>query len=110
MTPEVFAGVGASPGSVAGTAFVIPEEGVAVDVPVGSILVARLIHPYQAPLLLRVAAVVCEEGGLLQHAATLAREFRIPAVVGVRKATTIFRTGQRLEVRGDTGRVIRLEA
>src|SRR5262245_8487788 len=95
--PSSYAGAGAAPGRAAGTAFILASDGGAGDVPPGAILVARLIHPFHAPLFLRVAAVVAEEGGLLQHTATLAREFGIPAVVGLPEATTIFHTGERLE-------------
>jgi phosphohistidine swiveling domain-containing protein len=102
-------GTGAAPGRAVGPAFVLASDGDVTDMPAGAILVARLIHPFQAPLFLRVAAVVAEQGGLLQHTATLAREFGIPAVVGLPEATTIFRTGESLEVNGDTGEVRRAD-
>jgi pyruvate,water dikinase len=79
-----------------------------LDVPAGSILVARLTNPYLAPLFARVAAVVVEEGGLLQHATRLAVEFGLPAVVGVPGATDLLVEGELVEVRGDTGEVVRL--
>jgi phosphohistidine swiveling domain-containing protein len=106
---SVFKGLGAAPGRAVGIAYVLPDTSDALDVPAGAILVVRLIHPYHSPLFFRIGAVVCEEGGLLQHAATLAREFGVPAVLGLPEATAIFRTGERLEVRGDAGEVIRLE-
>ena len=106
---RVHKGIGAAPGRMVGVAHVLSDTGDASDVPAGAVLVARLIHPYQSPLFFRVGAVVTEEGGLLQHAAILAREFGVPAVLGVGNATEIFRTGERLEVRGDTGEVIRLD-
>src|SRR5207247_2053271 len=53
------------------------------------------------------AGLVVEEGGLLQHATRLAREFGIPAVVGVARATELFSDGEILEVSGDTGEVTR---
>jgi pyruvate,water dikinase len=80
-----------------------------VGVPRGCILVAGIIHPHLAPLLLRCSGVVVEEAALLQHATTLAREFRIPVVLGVRDALGIFRDGDRLEIDGDAGRVIRYD-
>lgn len=78
-----------------------------VTIPAGSILVLRIMHPHLAPLFSNVAAVVVEEGAVLQHATTLAREFGVPAVVGLRGATEIFRESERLEVNGDTGEVTR---
>ena len=107
MSAEVHRGLGAAPGRVAGTARVILARDDAMDVPAGSVLVTRIVNPYMAPLFFRIAAVVVEEGGLLQHATTLAREFGVPAVVGLKDATEIFRDGDRLEVRGDTGEVLR---
>ena len=106
---RLFTASGAAPGRADGAAYVLPEGSDAGEVPPGAILVARLIHPYHSALFFRVAGVVSEEGGLLQHAAILAREFGIPAVVGLRRATEIFLTGERLEVRGDTGEVVRLD-
>ena len=99
----------AAPGSAVGPARVVREAGGPFEVPPGSILVVRMIHPYHAPIFFRVAGVVTEEGGLLQHATILAREFGIPAVVGLVRATELFAEGQRLEVRGDSGEVVPLD-
>jgi phosphohistidine swiveling domain-containing protein len=108
--PRIFSGSPAAPGRVVGSAWVVRVEDPPEHVPEGAVLVIRVLHPYQAPLLFRVGAVITEEGGLLQHATTLAREFGVPAVVGLAGATEIFRDGDRLEVRGDTGEVLLLEA
>jgi pyruvate,water dikinase len=78
--------------------------------PDGAVLVARIIHPHQAPLLFRAAALVVEEGALLQHATVLAREFGIPAVVAVDGATSGLAQGEWVEVDGDAGVVRRLAA
>jgi pyruvate,water dikinase len=64
-----------------------------------------VLHPYLAPTLPRLAAVVVEEGGLLQHATVLAREFGIPAVVALRGATHLIANGAWLEVDGRSGQV-----
>jgi phosphohistidine swiveling domain-containing protein len=111
MTPadDVYAGLPAAPGHAVGPARVVRVEGEPLEVPLGSILVVRVIHPYLAPLFFRVAGVVTEEGGLLQHATILAREFGIPAVVGLARATELFSEGQTLEVRGDSGDVVPLD-
>ena len=102
-----FAGLGAAPGRAIGEARVLHTSDDQRDVPVGSIVVARIIHPHVAPLFLRIAGVVVEEGALLQHATTLAREFGVPAVVGVPDATRQFLDGDRLEIDGSTGEVLR---
>jgi phosphoenolpyruvate synthase/pyruvate phosphate dikinase len=104
---EVLVGLGTSPGIAAGPAHVIRGPADAIDVPGGAVLVARVINPYLAPLFFRIVGVVVEEGGLLQHATTLAREFGVPAVVQIPGATDILRTGERLEVNGTTGEVRR---
>ncbi|HLZ68379.1 MAG TPA: PEP-utilizing enzyme, partial [Dehalococcoidia bacterium] len=57
------------------------------------------------PLFVPAAAVVVETGGLLSHAATVAREFGIPAVVAVKGATQLIKTGQLVTVDGMTGTV-----
>lgn len=74
--------------------------------PRDAILVTRILHPHLAPLLARAAGVVVEEGSLLQHATTLAREFGVPAIVGVTGAETLFRNGDEIEIDGDTGVIV----
>lgn len=96
-------GKGAAPGQASGRAHIVDEAGEMRPVPRGSILVARIIHPHLAPLLTRVAGMVVEEGSLLQHATTLAREFGVPAVVGLRGATTLVREGDLIEIDGTMG-------
>jgi pyruvate,water dikinase len=76
----------------------------------GAVLVARIIHPHMAPLLFQAAAVVVEEGALLQHATVLAREFGLPAVVAVEGATSVLASGEWVEVDGDAGVVRRRAA
>ena len=99
-------GRAAAPGRASGLAHLVNEASLHQPVPTGCILVTRILHPHQAPLLARVAGIVTEEGSLLQHATTLAREFGVPAVVGVRGATAQVREGDRIEVDGDLGIVI----
>ena len=107
--PEVrVTGKAAAPGKATGRAFLVNDADIHRPVPHGAILVTRILHPHQAPLLARVAGIVTEEGSLLQHAATLAREFGVPAVVGVRTATTIVQDGDVIEVDGDLGFVVLL--
>jgi pyruvate,water dikinase len=76
--------------------------------PVGAILVIHMVHPHLAPLLARLAGLVVEEGALLQHATTLAREFGLPAVVGLFHAVEIFQNDDLLTIDGVTGEVRRL--
>lgn len=93
----------AAPGVATGPGHILREVSQVQSIPRGAILVAPILHPHLAPLLTRVSGIVVEEGSLLQHAATLAREFKLPAVVGLVGATTIFNEGDLIEVDGNTG-------
>jgi len=107
---KVYSGVGAAPGRAIGKAYVIRNAEDVMAVPEGAILVMRILHPHLAPLLPRVAGLVIEEGAILQHATTLARECGIPAAVGIRDARNLFQDGASLEVDGYTGKVIERHA
>jgi pyruvate,water dikinase len=69
----------------------------------GDVLVAETTAPPWTPLFATVAALVTDTGGVLSHCAIVAREFRIPAVVGTGEATKRIRDGQMLEVDGSAG-------
>ena len=105
MSP-VLRGLAAAPGVAAGPVVVLETNGDFASVVPGSVVVARLLSPRHAPLFARAAGVVVEEGGLLQHATALAREFAIPAVVGVAGATRELRPGQWVRVDGASGEVV----
>jgi phosphohistidine swiveling domain-containing protein len=103
---KIYSGLGAAPGRASGKAYVIRNAEDIMAVPAGSILVMRILHPHLAPLLPRVAGLVVEEGAILQHATTLARECGIPAAVGIRDARCLFHDGDLLDLDGYTGKVI----
>jgi pyruvate,water dikinase len=71
----------------------------------GEILVAPFTDPGWTPLFINAAGLVMEVGGLMTHGSVVAREYGIPAVVGVPDATTRIKTGQRLRVHGEAGYV-----
>jgi len=71
----------------------------------GDVLVMVFADPGWTPLFPRAAAVVMEVGGLMCHAAVVAREMGIPAVFGVKGATSLLRDGQRVAVDGSAGTV-----
>lgn len=75
----------------------------------GEILVAPFTDPGWTPLFINAAGLVMEVGGLLTHGTVVAREYGIPAVVGITDATKIIRTGQRIRVDGDGGFVLIIE-
>jgi pyruvate,water dikinase len=101
-------GLAVSPGVATGTARVVKniDEANCVDLEPGDILVAPFTDAPWTPLFLVASAVVVETGGLLSHAATIAREFGIPAVVMVKDATRLILNGQTITVDGSAGRVL----
>jgi pyruvate,water dikinase len=76
----------------------------------GQVLVAATTDPGWTPLFLTAGALVMEVGDVISHGAVVAREYGIPAVVGVTGATTRLRTGQRVGVDGEGGTVTVLGA
>ncbi|MET0595427.1 MAG: PEP/pyruvate-binding domain-containing protein [Polyangiaceae bacterium] len=102
-------GLPASGGVVEGRARVLSPAGRdSARLAPGEILVARTTDVGLSPLFLVAAAVVTELGGPLSHAALVAREYGVPAVVNVPSVTTAIRTGDWVRVDGDRGIVERL--
>jgi pyruvate,water dikinase len=100
----VLTGSGVSPGVVEGPVRIVFDPHAAQLVP-GEILVCRGTDPAWTPLFLAAGGLVTEVGGLLTHGSVVAREYGIPAVVGVHEATTRLTDGQRVRVDGLAGRV-----
>ena len=92
-----------SSGVVRGKAKVIHSLAEAGKLQKGDVLIAVSTLPPWTPLFATAAAVVTDEGGVLSHCAVVAREYRIPAVVGIGNATTTFQDGQLIEVDGNAG-------
>ena len=95
-----FAGSG---GVVEGTARVILDVRDIGKLEEGEILVAPVTSPSWTPVFGKVAAAVSDIGGIMSHAAIVAREYGMPAVVGTGSATARIKTGDRLRVDGDNG-------
>jgi phosphohistidine swiveling domain-containing protein len=106
---EGLRGSPASPGVISGTARVIRSPAGAKLEP-GEILVAPSTDPGWTPLFLTAGALVMEMGGMMSHGAVVAREYGIPAVVGVAGATDQITTGQHITVDGSAGTVVIEEA
>jgi len=98
-------GIGASPGTACGTARTVHSLDQFSSVTPGDVLVCRTTDPAWTPLFGMVAAVITETGGMLSHAAIVAREYGIPAVLGVADALTRVTTGTTLMVDGTHGTV-----
>ena len=103
--PDVLKGNAGSPGKVRGPAKVVRSLSEAGKLQKGDVLVAETTAPPWTPLFATAAAIVTDTGGVLSHCAVVAREYRVPAVVGTGRATTTIRDGQILEVDGDAGLV-----
>jgi len=97
-------GLPVSAGTVEGTARVASDLAQAELGP-GDILVTAYTDPSWTPVLLTITGLVTEVGGLMTHGAVIAREYGLPAVVGVQDATRLILDGQRIRVHGTDGYV-----
>jgi len=100
-------GTPASHGTFTGPARIIMDPREFHKVRKGEVLVAPYTNPAWTPLFTVVGALVVETGGLASHAAIIAREYGIPAVMGVSKATQILQEGEIITVNGTTGAIHR---
>ena len=98
-------GIGASPGVITAPAFVAAGASGAAEAPPDSVLVTIAPRPEILASLPNLAGLVAERGGMLSHAAIVAREMGIPCVVGARRATQRIRSGQLVTVDGGAGTV-----
>jgi pyruvate,water dikinase len=99
-------GTPASGGTATGPVRVIREPAEFAKLSSGDILVCPYTNPAWTPLFQRAAAVVVDSGAIGSHAAIVAREYGIPAVMGTAVGTTVLTDGQLVTVDGGTGRVI----
>jgi phosphoenolpyruvate synthase/pyruvate phosphate dikinase len=97
-------GLPVSAGTIEGRARVILDIAQA-DLEAGDILVTTYTDPSWTPLFVAIKGLVTEVGGLMTHGAVIAREYGLPAVVGVEHATQLIRDGQRIRVHGTDGYV-----
>jgi pyruvate,water dikinase len=98
-------GAPASGGVVTGPVAVIREPAEFSKLDSGDVLVCPYTNPSWTPLFQRAAAVVVDAGGIASHAAIVAREYGIPAIMGTAVGTGVLTDGQVVTVDGDTGRV-----
>jgi pyruvate,water dikinase len=98
-------GTPASAGTATGTARIIRDTADFHRLGSGDVLVCPYTNPSWTPLFQRAAAVVVDTGAVASHAAIVAREYGIPAVMGSGTGTTTIKDGDRITVDGGTGRV-----
>ena len=104
LPAEAIAGMAVSSGVIEGRARVILNMEDA-DIEDGDILVTTFTDPSWTALFVSIKGLVTEVGGLMTHGAVIAREYGLPAVVGVENATTLIKDGQRIRVNGTDGYV-----
>ena len=104
LPAEALAGLAVSAGVIEGRARVIVNIADA-DLAEGDILVTAFTDPSWTPLFVSIKGLVTEVGGLMTHGAVIAREYGLPAVVGVENATKLIKDGQRIRVNGTEGYV-----
>ncbi len=107
--PKVITGIGASAGTVTATARVVRSLAEADKLQPGDALVCETTMPAWTPLFATVSAVVVDSGGVLSHCAIVAREYRVPCVVGTQVGTQVLKDGQRITVDGSQG-IVRIES
>jgi len=103
------AGLGASPGMAEGRARVILRPSQLGEIEEGEILVAPSMSPSWTSVFGTIAAAVLDSDGIMSHAAVVAREYGLPAVVGTGRATTQIKTGDRIRVDANAGIVTILD-
>ena len=96
----------ASRGKAKGPVRIVMSAGDFSKLEAGDILVCPYTNPSWTPLFQRAAAVVVDTGGVGSHAAIVAREYGIPAIMGTACGTTVLIDGQIVVADGDTGRVL----
>jgi pyruvate,water dikinase len=102
--PGALVGLAVSAGTVEGRARVILDVADA-DIEPDDILVTAYTDPSWTPLFVAIKGIVTEVGGFMTHGAVIAREYGLPAVVGVERATQLIHDGQRIRVNGSEGYV-----
>jgi len=108
-TEQQLKGMGVSPGKVEGRARVILDPRLESHIEPGEILVAPVTDAGWTPLFINAGGLIIDIGGLLSHGSIVAREYGLPAVVGVADATKRIKTGERIYLDGSSGVVVKLD-
>lgn len=108
LPAEAIVGIPVSSGVIEGRARVILNMEDA-DLEDGDILVTSFTDPGWTPLFVSIKGLVTEVGGVMTHGAVIAREYGLPAVVGVDNATKLIKDGQRIRVHGTEGYIETIE-
>lgn len=96
-------------GIVNGKVIIITQKTPLNNIPLDKIIVTQMSNPSMTPVMKKAKAIVTDEGGLLSHAAHVAREFKIPCVIGTGVATKVFKNGDTLQVNANKGIVRKIK-
>lgn len=97
-------GMAGSPGKASGPVKIVAPDKIDVkDFPAGGVLVCAVTTPNYVLLMQKAAAIVTDQGGILSHAAIVARELKKPCIVGTGSATKVLKNGQIVSVNADSG-------
>jgi phosphohistidine swiveling domain-containing protein len=105
----IVSGQTGSPGKTTGRVKIVKPEQLGdenLNFPDGSILVCHVTTPQFVPLMQKAAAIVTDQGGILSHAAIVARELKKPCIVATGNATQLLKDGQQVTVDADQGTVL----
>ena len=106
LKTPLMSGIALSPGTFQSEVVVIPNLDTQTQtIKTGTILVTKAIDPQHIALIKQVKGIITEVGGRNSHAGIVARELNIPAIANVEKATEILKSGDRILLDGDRGRV-----
>ena len=105
VTDRVCQGIACAPGKVSGQVRILLTIQEGSRLRKGDILVTPFTDPGWTPLFSLVSGVITETGGILSHAAVIAREYGVPAVLALEDATSRFKDGQRIILDGNRGEV-----
>lgn len=105
---SLLTGLSAAPGVAIALTYVMTDLACDLSmIPEGRVLVTRTINLDWLPLLKKSAGIIAEEGGITSHAAIIAREIGIPAVIGIDQAIDILKTGESVLLNGNEGEIYR---
>jgi pyruvate,water dikinase len=102
---DIIRGAGASSGRVTGRVVIALPDKERPRLHPGDILVAPNVGPDWTPVFATIGGLVLDSGSLSQHAALVAREYRIPSVMQTKEASRLIKDGQTITVDGDAGTV-----
>ncbi|MFZ6035680.1 MAG: PEP-utilizing enzyme [Patescibacteria group bacterium] len=108
VAAPIVKGMTAQPGRVVGTVRIVIRRADQASVCEGDIIVSPMTTPHLMTAVRKAAAIVTDEGGMTAHAAIVARELKVPCVVGTKNATTVFKDGDMVEVDAQRGIVRKL--